>query len=422
LNLKPIRLKKDKRLFHQPAVFLNPASKLDGWILREANERFPETPAGTGLEQIEGLLIYAKDYEAVSSGMNLQQPPLNGRTLDGKVFIIHPDLEFALRSDEDDKEKMFRTGILDSKVMKAIETASAADTTIKRLDRIVKDVYPFIDSKVSANSIRYQLDHNGDILTFSGVPITSMRHLDEHLEKCRESIRDSNTILRNVFTGVYGKIDTMNSLTISASIIKPENYNKLIATAVTLTPDQIGIRIINMDDSNESQVSNVLTFFAELFEAMKAAEAQVPVHIFNMNHLSYLAWCYGVSAVSLPISTNPYYKGRRSSDLPPQKGVYYNTEDMTYDAYDVLHRKTRPSYHLPCYCPICKLYITIPKAESQMRWAEFKRLHEVLVRNIECKIFREAPVRIDVALKEKLLRSKKMGWAQFIPDKPTITF
>jgi hypothetical protein len=421
LNLKPIKLKTGKG-FHWPAVFLNPESKLDGRILRATDDKFPSNPGETGLEQIEGFFIYAKDYKNVVEGMNLEQDSFSGRSLRSKVFLIHPELEFVLRGAEKDADLYFKTGILDEKIIKAIHSARSAETSMKRMNRIISDVYPLLDSKTYANMMRFQLDRRGDTLINSGVPITSTTRFDAQSEKCRESIKDSSAILRNVFTGVFGRIDVMNCLTIGAAVIKPESYNKLIATAVSMEPDQIGIRVVNMDDANESQVSNVLNFFAEMYRAMRSSGVRIPIHIMNMGHLSYLGWCYGVSAVSLPISTDPYFFGRRTDDAPPKNGVYYNTEDMTYDTFEELHRKMRPRYLLPCYCPICKIYLTIPKAEQAMRWNEFRRMHEVLVRNIELKVFREAPVRMDEALRQRLLRSKKLGWTQFIPDKPVFAF
>ncbi|QQG48546.1 MAG: hypothetical protein HY247_07335 [archaeon] len=422
MNLRPIHLKKGRGLFHAPAVFLTPETKTDGRILRSVNDRFPSHPGETGLEQIEGFLIYAKDHENVTEGMQLRQESLSGRSLLSKAFLVHPELDFAFRGAEKDRDLYFKTGILDEKIIRALKVAKTEDTPVKRLGKVVRDVYPLIDSKTYANMIRYQLDKDASVVIISGVPITSTTKFADQIEKCGDAIRDSNAILRNVFTGVYGKIDVMNCLTISASVIKPQDYNKLIATAVSMTPDQIGIRLVNMDDSNESQVNNVFNFFSEMYRAMKSSGARNPIHIMNMDHLSYIGWCYGVSAVSLPISTDPYFFGRRSEEAPPKNGVYYNTEDMTYDTFEELHRKMRPTYLLPCYCPICKVFLTIPKAEQAMRWNEFRRMHEVLVRNIELKVIREAPTRIDVALRERLLRSKKLGWTQFIPDKPIIAF
>lgn len=428
---KVIKLKNGKQ-FSVPAVFLTPESALDGKVLREVNGQFPETRGGMGLEAIEGFTVYAKDWNRVAEGLRqkhtletfLADNSIGRRPIEDRTFIILPELDFALRGSQSDRKKMHDAGLISDKQMKVIEQIALESklTHNQRLERTVDEVYPLLDTTTLVQSMKFQFERHASILTIPSVSITSVRKFDAQTDKAREMMRSSHTILKDVFTGYYGKIDVMNALTIGASVLKPENYPRLFTLLLSNSPDHIGLRIVGLDKANDSQVSNVFNAMGELHNVMKANGINTPIHVFNMDHLGYVGWCYGMSVLSMPISTDPYFFGRRSDETPPKDGVFYNIEDMTYDTHEELLRKTRPSYELPCYCGICQKYKTIPKAKLAMKWNEFRRKSEVLCRNIELKEVREAPARVDEAIKQKLLRSKKLGWTQFIPDKPVIAF
>ncbi|HEV2119431.1 MAG TPA: hypothetical protein VGS11_04925 [Candidatus Bathyarchaeia archaeon] len=431
MRTKPVRLKNGKQ-FSIPAVFLTPESVLDGKVLREVNGQFPETPAGMGLERIEGFTVYAKDWDRVVQGLK-PQPTLEAfysdnaisrRPIEDRPFIVLPELDFALRGSQPDRKKMLELGLISEKQFRAIEQIALESklTHNQRLDRTVDEVYPLLDTTTLVQSLRFQLDRRTSILAMPSVSVTSVRKFDSQMEKAREMIRNGHTLLRDVFTGFYGKVDVLNILTVGASVLKPENYPSIFSLLISYAPDHIGLRIVGLDKANDSQVSNVFNTISELHTMMEANDIKAPIHVFNMDHLGYVGWCYGMSVLSMPISTDPYFFGRRSDETPPKDGVFYNIEDMTYDTHEELLRKTRPNYELPCYCGICQKYKTIPKVKLAMKWNDFRRRSEVLCRNIELKEIREAPARIDEAIKQKLLRSRKLGWTQFIPDKPVIAF
>ena len=121
---------------------------------------------------------------------------------------------------------------------------------------------------------------------------------------------------------------------------------------------------------------------------------------------------------------DPYFFGRRGRDQPPKPsgGVYYVPEDRTFYTKDNLYSKTRDfNYKLPCYCDICNKFETIPKIIDSY-WNRFRRIHTILIRNSELKMLRESPVPINISLREMFLRSKKLGWTQFLSEQPTIAF
>ena len=143
----------------------------------------------------------------------------------------------------------------------------------------------------------------------------------------------------------------------------------------------------------------------------------------GLDHLSYFGWTYGASSTTLPIVSDPYFFGKRGSEQPPKSrsGAYYHPEDKTFDTKDVLYIKTRPDFRLPCYCDICQKFKTIPNVPESY-WNEFRRIHTMLIRSTEMKMVREAPAPINIALREMFLRSKKLGWTQFLAERPLIAF
>lgn len=126
----------------------------------------------------------------------------------------------------------------------------------------------------------------------------------------------------------------------------------------------------------------------------------------------------------MPIATDPYFYGRRSNKTisPSRKGSYYYPARMTYYTYDRLMRETRnANYRLPCHCPVCDSYETIIKADELFGFNSFRRVHDILYKNIENKMFREVMVPFHQALGDLLARAK-IAWAQFMPDNPEIDF
>jgi hypothetical protein len=426
MTVKNIRLKSGKS-FRAPSIFLNPETEPEGQIIQQTNATYPNTQGGVGLEHIDGIVVYAKDWKNVSQGLKLDQTSFgNGRSIQDRVLLIVPELDHLFRGTEVERKRMHDTGLFNTGLVDLVNRIVETDPndTNGRNDAIINEAYPLIDTRTIAGLLRYQLDNKASMLVMPAVPITASRQADRQFEKAQTMIKESNTILENVFTASHNKIDTMNLLTLNASLIKPENYNKITNVLLESSPSQVGIRITNFNPSNDNQVISVFNAIAELYNTIKDTRKDIPIHLMNMDHMSYFAWTYGASAVTMPIVRDPTFFGRRGAGQPvkPSKGVYYNTEDRTFDTFDVLYRKTRDAnYKLPCYCEICQRYGTIPKVPESY-WNDFRRIHTILVRSIELKMLREAPAPMNVSLKEMFLRSKKMGWTQFLPDRPIIAF
>ena len=422
--MKDIKLKNGKSL-RSPSIFFNPQTEPEGKIIRDTNAQYPIKENGMGLESIDGFLVFAKDWKNVSKGLSLQQSSLStNREIRDRVLVIPFDLEFLLRGIEIDRQKMYDTGIFNSNLKETLEDIISIQSTNERNDRVINEIYPLLDTRINSHMLRQQLDNNVSILTMSSVPITSARRIDSQLTKAQEMNDESYTLLENVFTAYSNnKIDTMNYLTVSAAVIKPENYNKIISVLTHNSPHHIGLRVTNLNPSNENQIINVFNFLAELHNTIKKLDKEIPIHLIGFDHLGYLGWTYGVSVVTLPLVSDPYFFGRRGDSQPtkPRKGAYYHPEDRTFYTIDVLFNKTRPDYRFPCYCDICQKYIKLINVPDSM-WNDFRRIHTILMRNSELRMIREAPAPTDVALREMFLRSKKMSWTQFLPVEPIIAF
>src|SRR5438445_11583440 len=111
--MTPIKLKNGKR-FNDPAIFLNPQNKQDGRILRDTNDLYPEIEGNDGILSIDGLLVDLKDWKEVSDGIKFNEPSLiEQRSMHDRVLIIDHGLDFLLRGNESDRNKMGKTGLFD---------------------------------------------------------------------------------------------------------------------------------------------------------------------------------------------------------------------------------------------------------------------------------------------------------------------
>lgn len=428
--MKEIKIKGGKGI-KAPALLVNPQSKLEGEILRETNVIYPTSSGGIGLENIDGIVSYLKDWVDVASGLKLNQTSFSAnRPLSDRILIILPELEFLIKGVKEERQKMYDVKVrgsklFDSRLTEKIEQIVELDpSTNKRTDSMINELYPLIDTQLIAKLLRFQLENNVSILTMPTVPIISQRQLDSQFDKATTMINESNTILENVFTAFHDKIDTMNILTITASVLKSENYTKIFSILLNNSPNHVGIRIINVNPSNDNQIINIFNTLLAFYNTMRESGKNIPIHLLGLDHLSYIGWTYGMSTTTLPIVQDPYYFGKRGGDQPPKpyNGAYYDPEDRTFYTKDVLYTKTRSAnFRLPCYCDICKKFETIPKVPDTY-WNEFRRIHTLLIRSTELKMVREARAPINIALREMFLRSKKLGWTQFLPDRAIVAF
>jgi len=206
-------------------------------------------------------------------------------------------------------------------------------------------------------------------------------------------------------------------------VVTPENYNKLFTLALASSPTHLGIRLVNFATHNDSQMASLAAFLNQLNEAMKVANRVIPIHMINFDHLGYTTYCLGAQTVTMPIGTDPYFYGIRHSrdDTPERDGAYYNMKDMTYVRYpDLRTQLSENDYLMPCYCEACNGRTLMDIEKSYDDWNFFRRVHEVLVRDIEVKQFRETKTPLCRAIQDQLARSKKSNYTNLIPQAPIL--
>jgi len=283
-----------------------------------------------------------------------------------------------------------------------------------------------IDLRTIRDLMQFSFDKESDILVRPTVPITSTRHVQAQVDKAIQMIKHSKTLLTTVFSKWENKIDEMNVVTISASAVIRENFNILSELALAGKPDHIGIRIMNLNNKNESQLRYVLDFLKQLNEDMITQDYLRPVHLMNVDTFGWIGYCYGACSATMPIAIDPYYasRGHGAEFVPPQKGQYYHIQKRTYVSYNRLREDTMGAtipFQLPCYCEACQHYGTILEVDKKTDWNTFRRVHEVLARDIEISEIREAKAPIHRAVKDMLARAF-VPYATLVPDTPIIGY
>ena len=204
--MKEIPMKtKNGKFFRAPAIFLMPKIDMDAKILAEANHRYPRTRNGMSLEHIDGLVFNLKDYRemwgTISQTTFQDTEDIPKRSLTDRVKIINPGLEFLLRGNDSDRDKMKATGLFDPSTVRMVDRIADSDTSPSvKTEKIVSEVYPRIHAGTINSILKYQMNEGADIIVFPSVPITSTRYFESQIEKatlCRPARRPRRISFRN---------------------------------------------------------------------------------------------------------------------------------------------------------------------------------------------------------------------------------
>jgi hypothetical protein len=429
--MKEIRLKtKSKKTFRAPAIFVMPKNGLDILALREANMRYPKQVGGLALEQIDGIVVNLKDQremwaELSQTAFELEKGTPKGNLTD-RIKIVNPGLDFLLRGNDADRDKMKMTGLFDPATVRNVERiAKSDDAPAEKAGQTINEVYPKMHAGMINSILKYQIDVGADIIMFPTVPISSTRYFTAQIGKVNEMLRASRVLLDSLFSGTVERRDTMSAINVDARFLAERKYAiELAAALFSQEADHIGVNVSNLDRGNETQVQNVFDFMGMLYQGMQETERRVPLHLMNVDQFGYMAFCYGVSTLTMPLASDPFfYSIRHKKDISPvRKGVYYYPSKMQYVTYDKLLDLTRSNnYRLPCHCAVCEDFGTVFNAEATFDFNEFRRIHDVLYKNIENKMLREPRIPFTDALRDLLSRSRP-AWTQYIPAMPMIAF
>jgi hypothetical protein len=387
-----------------PSMFINIKNNMEARILRNIITAYKNSD---GINQIDGIYISIKDWNKVSGLIKTSYIEKPNYPLTDRTILIDPSLYLLFSGFDDDKislsDSIPQLEPLQPIINEISKHTSQRDKIYENIDK----VYPLLDSRVIYGFIESQITNNADIIMAPTTPISSQTKVEEQIKKNKEMNRASKILFDTVFSAYKDKKDFMNVLPLRPSVIKTDNLELLKDAILINNPDQLGVQLLGLDETNSNQISLLLKLIKDLSETNK------PLHILNVREFGYVTFCYGANSLATPIAVDPY-PGISISDQPiPRRGSYYHYLDMTDDSYEILLGKTRPTYDFPCHCEIC---IRNKKAMDigESFWNEFRRVHFLLVKNMEMKELRERNAPLKDALRDKFSRSSQTVWIPYL--------
>ena len=395
--------------FNFPSMFVELKYASEGRILRELVVRYSKNLANGSIDQIEGIMISIKKWEEISKfiflGYISNEPTYK---LTDRILLMDPSLHLLFTGTESDKISLLDAINASKEIRKTVNNISAISSQKEKTNQKISRLYPLLDSRLIRDILEYQIMNGTDILISPSTPVTSLRRIDEQIEKTKEMNRVSKILLDTVFSGVQEEKDLMHLLSLRLSVLKPDYIDLLKEALLINNPDHIGIRVMSLYENNPSQIWAFLRFIEEL------SKTKIPIHIFNVREFGYIALCYGANTITTPIAADPYFIRGLSDEAPPRRGAYYHPIDMTNDTYELLLEKTRSNnYKFPCHCEICKRFEKIIKIDKD-NWNEFRRIHFLLVKNMEMKELRETQTPLKISLKDKIARAQQTVWLPYL--------
>ena len=406
---------KSSKTYTAPSCFIHPRNNFDVaalWQLDEKNK----------LTNIDGLYISLSDHKQIYPKLGFNNKPLfnsNEMTLRDKIFLLDPSLDKLLSGTEDEKQRMYATGRFDRRIEKNLKEIKLSDLTqpAKSL-RIMNDVYPLLRVKPL---IEIQTESNVDMIISPCINISSKTKLTERFAVARQMLLDTRTLLETSSLKKYKEIkDLMNVLTLSKSIITDErNFHPLFDLLLCNYPDHVGLKIDRIQESETREYLSLIKFFGEFYDyaKRKTGNKPPPMHFINVDELGYVSYCNAISNIVCPIGHPSFsYMGKKGggvSTVPVDRDTsrkYYHPISMDYPKFDAQNP-------FPCACSTCKSRQNannVPSKEKPMH----NRKHWLEVKDGEIQEFRETPVMLNIALRDKFARSNRTQMIAYIPNSP----
>lgn len=407
-NVK-VKLKSGKS-FRIPALFVNIRTKKEAKLLKETINRHPLSKNHDGLNQIDGINVSIKDHHKVSPFLVKKKLKDFGEghySIDDRILIIEPSSYLPFMGTARDKEAFcnaLKEWVPD--LENIIGKIGILKSQKNKIDECIKQIYPLFDVRVIQNFLEFQIKNHADILVCPSVPLTSPRVLEQQLKKMADMNKQGG-ILRNTIFRKYKPRDLMNLVALNPSILRPEYFEDIKNAILEGKPDMIGIQLMNLNEKKVAQTKNFLKFLKNL------SGTKIPIFLFNVREFGYVTLCRGVSVISMPIAKLPYHARKKGGERPPSKGSYYHPIGMIDYSYESFFGEIRANnYRLPCHCEICDAFKSLLKVKEI--WNDFRKIHFLLVKNMEIREFREAKVPLKIALKDKFGRSEITRYIPFM--------
>lgn len=433
---------KSGRSFNAPSLFVNPQTEADAKILTETVQKYPSETA-----HIEGIVVSLKDYRLVRKGLHADNATLTLEALhiNDRIKSIEPSLHIIYQGASKDKDELMNVSLngkhlgdfqlipggLRLRDVVAKIKSFEPNQQIEKIVHHIKEVYPYMDLLISP-IMELEINENSDFIIVPSVPITiSTNLIDFQVEKARSMNRTGKVLANTLFAKAMEKRDLMFLLTLNPSVLKHDNFDKIISTLIieeegkeTIYPDQIGIRIMNLDKNKLEEIQTLLDFLAKLTEMVKTRKKQIPIHLFNVREFGYVALCYGATTITTPIARAPYVQMSSPTKARDKRGKFYHPEHMLDYTHDKALALTRRfGYTIPCFCKICQESKTFLNVSEPDRWNEFRRVHFLLTKHIEIEEIKKAPTStLNRHIQQKFARSKDTVWVAFLDKIPVLTF
>ena len=405
---------KSGKTYTAPSFFVYPQTDHDVTSLWKMDEK-------NKLTNIDGLYLSLSDYKQIYQKFGFNVKPLfnsNRITLRDKIFLLDPSIEKLLSGSDDEKRKMYATGKFDRRIEKIMKEIKLSDLNqSKRSLKIMNDVYPLLRVKPL---IEIQTESNADMIISPCINISSKTKLTEKLTFARQMLQDTRTLLETSSLKKYKDTkDLMNILTVSANIVTDErHFHSLFDLLLSNSPDHVGIKVDRISESDTTSQLTLFKFFREFTDYAKHKTGKnPPIHFINVNELGYVSYCSGVSNIVCPIGQPSYPFRRKRGGGQSATPVEINTSTTYYHPIDMDYPKFRLQNPLPCACSTCKPVKqadNVPNKEKPMH----KRKHWLEIKDGEIKELRETSVMLNIALRDKLARSNRMGLITYIPNEP----
>lgn len=405
---------KNGQTLKNPSLFLELRSKNEGKLVKETNFRYPlDRNAHDGINQIDGFNISICNFSKVAPYLTPDLKSAFGEdcySMNERICLIDPSLYFLFMGSASDKKKSCEImGNWVPSLSSILENISSVKSQRIKLDMAIRDIYPLLDIVLTRNLLEYQIKHNASILINPSVPLSSSRRIISQVEKMREMNRTGRVLLDTLLTRYKTKRDLMNMAVLNPSVLTSANRDNVIDAMLQGRPDLLGIRLMNLDEQNTSVVNSFLQFIKDLSRSGK------PIFVFNVREFGYVTYCYDSSVISMPIAKSPYTTRKKGSEPPVREGSYYHSINMVDYSYARLPEEIRGNnYRFPCHCEICQQFGSFLKIDKK-QWNYFRKVHFLLLKNMEMQELRKTEVPLNVALKDKFGRSKKTAYIPFLP-------
>lgn len=387
------------------SIFINLQSKPEGIIFRDVNSTYNFKEPSGNIEQIDGVVVSMKDWKNVSNGLQWRQSTTEEvrRPLYDRELIIDPDLWQLFRGYGLNAERLFKTNVFSLDARRAYDEISTERNPKNKLSRQISEIYPKLDKEYVEKTLKFQKGEGASLIISPSPPITSAEHLESQLQKMQEMNKISK---EHVDSGLLDG-NLANVITLDPDIFKLSGAREKILKAIS-TPkvDIIGIKLLDLSSEDMFQAREILNLIKNIRERAMAKR----IYLFNVSEFGYVAHCYGVNTIVMPIGAKSPYTRRRKRSPRPSLGTYYHPKDMiNYTYKDLLVETRSQNYKFPCHCKVCKKFGSITKVEKEY-WNNFRRIHFLLVKNMDIVELRSTTAPLDKALLDKFSLSKQTMW------------